>query len=129
MSAKDQPEVGSLAQETARLLGAVSGWAAEHGASVGDGLSGLTSQVKSAADGLDDHIATGAPECTVCPICRTVHAVRGLNPEVRTHLSTAVASLAHAATALLATSAPQDSSSRGPVEHIDLDADDWDTQA
>lgn len=136
------PEVGTLAEETAKLLGALSGWAREHGAEVGHGATGLADhlvdQVSAAAHQVDEHLATGAPECTVCPICRTVHAVRQLSPEVRAHLSVAASSLVQAAAGVLATVAPdpdtgQDGgddaprSGRGrtePVEKIVLD-EDW----
>ena len=57
------PDVGTVVEEAAKLLGALSDWAkdaAHLGADLGHGLDG--------------HLATGAPECTYCPICRTVHA-------------------------------------------------------
>ncbi len=133
------PEVGSLAEETAKLLGALSGWAREHGADVGQGASGLADhlvdQVSSAAHQVDEHLATGAPECTVCPICRTVHAVRQLSPEVKAHLAVAASSLVQAAAGVLATVVPDtdvepDSPARrssgrrtDPVEKIVLDED------
>ena len=83
-------EVGPLAEEAAKLLGALSGWAREHAAEASDGLSGLAAHpAASAAHGVDEHLATGAAECTVCPLCRTVHAVRQLSPEVTTHLASA----------------------------------------
>lgn len=141
---EDTPEVGSLAEETAKLLGALSGWAREHGADVGQGASGLADhlvdQVTTAAHQVDEHLATGAPECTVCPICRTVHVVRQLSPEVKAHLAVAASSLMQAAAGLLATVAPDpdgsadggpdDPEPRGrgrrtePVEKIVLD-EDW----
>jgi hypothetical protein len=95
--------VGSVAEEAAKLLGALSGWARD----------------------LDDHVATGAPECSYCPICRTVHALRQTSPEVRTQLATAATALLQAASGLLATVAPE-APGRGGVEHIDLDdTGDW----
>lgn len=136
------PEVGSLSEETAKLLGALSGWAREHGAEVGHGASGLADhlvdQVSAAAHQVDEHLATGAPECTVCPICRTVHAVRQLSPEVRAHLSVAASSLVQAAAGVLATVAPEPGTAQDgdddaprsgrsrtePVEKIVLD-EDW----
>ncbi|KRF36280.1 hypothetical protein [Nocardioides sp. Soil805] len=104
------PEVGSLAEETAKLLGALSGWAREHGADAAHGTSGLADhlvdQVAGAAHQVGEHLDTGAPECTVCPICRTVHAVRQLSPEVKAHLAVAASSLVQAAAGVLATVAP-----------------------
>ena len=122
------PEVGSLAEEATKLLGALSGWARDQGDGLGESVAGLSEHAVAAAHELDAHLATGSAECTVCPICRTVHAVRQLSPEVKAHLATAATSLVHAAAGILATAAtPAASSDRGGVEHIDLDdaGDDW----
>jgi hypothetical protein len=121
----ERPEVGSLAEEAARLFGALSGWAREQGAEVGHGVSGVAAQAAAAVQDLDEHLATGSAECTVCPLCRTVHAVRGLSPEVRAHLSSAATSLVHAASALLSTQppGPGERSRRDGVERIDLDGE------
>lgn len=121
------PDVGSLAEETAKLLGALDGWAREQGDGLGDTVSGLSQHALAAAHDVNDHLATGSAECTVCPVCRTVHAVRQLSPEVKTHLATAAASLVQAAAGILATANPSPSSDRGGVEHIDLDdaGEDW----
>jgi hypothetical protein len=99
---REEPQVGSVAEEAAKLLGALSDWA------------------RDAAHDVDAHLATGSAECTVCPICRTVHAVRELSPEVKAQLASAATSLMHAAAQLMATAVP-DQGSRGGVEHIDLD--------
>jgi hypothetical protein len=124
----DEPagtEVGSLAEEAAKLLGTLSGWARENGADVGHGLGDVAGHATAAAHEVNEHLATGAAECTVCPVCRTVHAVRGLSPDVRWHLTSAATSLAHAAAAFLSTQPPGPgepaASRRGDVEHIDLD--------
>ncbi|MCH1868230.1 hypothetical protein [Nocardioides sp. CFH 31398] len=102
--------VGDLGEEAARLLGV---------------LAGFTRSV-------DEHVATGAPECQWCPVCRAVHVVRSASPEVREHLSTAASSLLQAAASLLAsTGAPRDAEP-GPggatpddgLEHIDLDPEE-----
>ena len=102
----DEP-VGSVADEAAKLFGALSDW----------------------ARGVDEHIDTGAEECTYCPICRTVHVVRLASPEVRTHLTMAAANLMQAAAGILAAASEDGSrtgSGRGDgVEHIDLDEGDW----
>jgi hypothetical protein len=99
-------EVGTVAEEAAKLIGALSGW----------------------ARGVEDHLATGAAECTYCPVCRTVHALRQTTPEVRTQLATAATALLQAASGLLATAVPDrgHQPDRAGVEHIDLDdAGDW----
>lgn len=127
--AGDAHEVGSLGDEAAKLLGALSGWAREHAGEASDGLSGLAAQAAASAHDLSEHLDTGAAECTVCPVCRTVHAVRQLSPEVKAHLGSAMASLAHAAAAIMATADPRSDDpatddAHGGVEHIDL-GDDW----
>ena len=119
------PEVGSLAEEAGKLMGALAGWAKEHGIEAGHGLSGLAGD---ALHDVDEHLATGAPECTYCPICRTVHVVRQLSPEVKTHLASAASSLMLAAAGVLATVAPDEGrtgAARDGVEKIDLDEGDW----
>jgi hypothetical protein len=102
----DEP-VGSVADEAAKLFGALSDW----------------------ARGVDEHIDTGAEECTYCPICRTVHVVRLASPEVRTHLAMAAANLMQAAAGILAAAGSDDASDTGGrgdgVEHIDLGEGDW----
>lgn len=104
-----EPEVGTLAEEAAKLLGVLGGWA------------------KDAAQEAEEHLATGAPECSYCPVCRAVHAVRDLNPEVRAHLASAATSALQALAGLAAaTTGPGRSAAAGGVEHIDLDEDgDW----
>lgn len=115
--------IGSLAEETAKLVGALSGWAREHAGSSQDGMAGLAGHAAAAAGQLGDHLATGSAECTICPLCRTVHALRRLSPEVREHLSTAASSLAQAAAAVMATPAPAPRAGGDEVEHVDVDAD------
>ena len=121
------PEVGSLAEEATKLIGALNGWAREQGGGLGESVAGLSEHAAAAAHDLSSHLATGSPECTVCPVCRTVHAVRQLSPEVKAHLTSAAASLVHAAAGIMATAAQTPSSNRGGVEHINLDdtAEDW----
>lgn len=120
--AGDAHEVGSLGDEAAKLLGALSGWAREHAGEASDGVSDLAAHAAASAHDLNAHLATGASECTVCPVCRAVHAVRQLSPEVKEHLGSALSSLAQAATAIMANPAPREE--RADVEHIDL-GDEW----
>lgn len=105
----EQEPVGSVAEEAAKLFGAVSGWAREHGDAFG-----------ALSDELHAHLATDAPECTWCPVCRVVAAVRQTSPEVRAHLTSAATSLALAVSGMLSTQTPRDTA----VERIDLD-DEW----
>lgn len=122
-------DVGSVAEEAAKLLGALSAWAVDQGLESGDGLADLARNAAETARGLSDHLhenlATGAPECTYCPICRTVHLVRRTSPEVRAHLATAASSLMQAAAGVLASAATTSPAARADrVEHIDLDPED-----
>ena len=115
-------EVGSAAEEAAKPPAALAGWAKTHGGDLGQGLSDVAS---AALHDVDEHIATGGAECRDCPVCRVVHAVRDVNPEVRTHLMMAGANLMQAAAALMATAVEDDKDrASGGVERIDLD-DDW----
>jgi hypothetical protein len=102
--------VGSVGEEAAKLFGALSGWASEH------------------ARDVDEHLATGTTECRWCPVCRTVHALRTANPEVRAQLTTAAQSFLQAASTLLAAAVPPQPGGSGrpagsPVQRIDLDGD------
>ncbi|MDN4163479.1 hypothetical protein [Nocardioides abyssi] len=122
----EDPDVGSVAEEAAKLFGALGDWAQDQGAGVG-GFAGFAAQAAAAARGAEEHLATGAPECTWCPVCRAVHAVRRTSPEVRAHLAAAASSLLQAAAEAMATAVPDDR--RPPegaagVERIDLDPDD-----
>jgi len=142
-----EEQLGSAAEEAAKLFGALGEWAKQHSGDVANnlavglttGLAGLASHAQAAAadanHSLDEHLATGAPECTYCPICRTVHIVREASPEVVAHLATAAASLMQAASAVLAAAAGSAPASRRAttVEKIDLDMDqgwseDWPTE-
>ena len=118
MSQTDGPEpVGSVAEEAAKLFGALSGWAREHG----DGASTMAgSMAASVTDELHEHLATGSAECAWCPVCRSVSAVRQTSPEVRAHLASAASSFMLAVSGMMA---PHTPSPDGGVERIDLDDD------
>lgn len=140
---RDAPDetVGSVGEEAVRLLGALSGWMTHHGADVqrhaDEAVRRTVDEAARLAEGFEEHCATGAPECTWCPVCRAVHAVRTVSPEVRTHMSAAMVSLAKAAAALLATPSPTDAPDRDRadgapadrVQRIRLDDDPDDTPA
>lgn len=134
----EQEQVGSVGEEAAKLIGALADWAREHGGDLGHGVADAASGAASAAaagaagaaSAVDEHLATGAPECTYCPICRGVHLLRECAPEVRDHLASAAASLMQAAAGLLAAASapPRTDRPTGPqradgVERIDLDLD------
>jgi len=118
-------EIGSVADEAAKLFGALAEWARDHGSDLGQGLSGVAAQAATSARDVNEHIATGSAECAYCPVCRSVHLIRQTSPEVRSHLAVAAASLMQAAAGILATAVPDENraaAARGDgVEHIDLD--------
>ncbi len=122
----DEERVGSVGDEAAKLLGALSDWARDQGTDVGQGLGGLAGHAAASVREMNEHLATGSAECTFCPICRTVHVVRQTSPEVRAHLVRGASSFLQAAAGLLATLPPPDAASRRgtAVEKIDLDADE-----
>lgn len=129
MKGEEQDEVvGTLAQEAARLASAFAAWTAQHGSDVGhhvhDAASTIKDQMAEGWHDLDAHLATGSAECRVCPVCRTVAAVRDVSPEVKAHLVSAASSLVAAASGLLATvvdepprhaAEPETGERRGPV--------------
>ena len=95
----------------------------------GSGMGAMAAHAAGSWHEVDDHIATGAEECTYCPVCRTIHAVRETSPEVKAHLAVAAASLLQAAAGILATVAPDEQRARAAagegLEHIDLDDGPW----
>ncbi len=119
--------IGSVADEATKLLGAVADWARDHGTDLGATVAALADQAASAAHDVSEHIATDDPECRYCPLCRTVHVVRTASPEVRAQLTSAASSFLQAAAGMLA--AGRGDSGGRPVERIDLDEDVEDNNA
>ncbi|MEO7351707.1 MAG: hypothetical protein ABIR34_06410 [Marmoricola sp.] len=117
--------VGSVGDEAAKLLGALSEWARDQGTDYAGSASGAAGSFVNAVRDVSEHIATGSEDCRYCPVCHVIHAVRQTSPEVKAHLTLAASSLAHAVAGLLATHTtgqPRSSS----VEKIDLDSGaDW----
>ncbi|TQL69269.1 hypothetical protein FB381_3174 [Nocardioides albertanoniae] len=124
--------LGTTAEELARLMEAIGDWAKDSkdgaGAAAGGlahaltGIAGHASDLAGRfAEDLGDHVDTGAPECTYCPVCRTVHVLRESSPEVKVHLASAAASLMQAATAVLnaAATGPGAGSGEGEDAHGD----------
>ena len=112
-------ETGTVADEAARLAEALQAWATTQAGASATGLLGA----------LDGHVATGAPECRLCPLCRFITVARDAGPDVYDHLSDAMAAVLHAVRALA--EAYRDSSRPAGVERIDLDDsgledDGWD---
>ena len=114
-----EPEVGSVADEAAKLLGALQDWATESGVGQARGTA------RGMAEGLSsigDHVGHGQ-DCRYCPLCQAVRLVRETSPEVRENLALAVSALAQAATAALRQPDRGDAggdTNPGP-HHVDLD--------
>jgi hypothetical protein len=122
-----QEPVGSLGEEAAKLLGALSDWARDQGTDYAGTASGAAGAFSHALHEVDEHVATGSADCRYCPVCKVIHVVRQTSPEVRTHLAMAAGSLMNAAAGLLATQTEQ--AARPGVEKIDLDdAPPWDDE-
>jgi hypothetical protein len=119
----DQP--GSVGEEAAKLLAALQDWARDGAGDATDATSSAAAAAAAAARRINEHVATGGPDCRYCPLCQVIAAVRGTSPEVKEHLTAAATSLVHAVAAVLATPVPeQRPAERDPVQRIDLD-DDW----
>jgi hypothetical protein len=72
-------EPGPLADEAQRLVEAGLAWA---------------QRLVAAVDPAGERLATGAPECGACPICRAVAALRDPSPEVTERITATVTDLA-----------------------------------
>lgn len=101
-----EDRVGSAAEEAARLFEALQDWA------------------RSASGGslaADLPLATGAPECQLCPVCQLIGLLRATRPETFEHLAEASASLIAALRSAIDAHERQWASRRpGNVERIDI---------
>ena len=125
MNEENEP-VGGVAEEAAKLLGALQDWAKENGQESSTGAAGAASAFRS----LNEHIATGGEDCKYCPVCHLISVVRRTSPEVKQHLTAATTSLLQAATAAMTSVAtePHGADSPATFEKIDLSEDsDWET--
>jgi Family of unknown function (DUF5304) len=103
MAAERGESLGSAADEAARLLGALQDWA------------------RRASPGDDIPIATGAPECRLCPVCQLIGLMRDTSPEVVDHLARAGdALLAALRAAVVAHERSWSHGTTPDVEHIDI---------
>ena len=127
----NEGEVGSLADEAARLFAAATDWARQH---TGDSGTAAASSAPRAGDWPgQEHIATGAPECRWCPICQAISLLRTTSPDMKEHVASLVVvarqildSVAESVGDTGSASKPRPES-KPDVEHIDLSEDDpWD---
>ena len=122
----DGPEVGSVAEEAAKLVGALSDWARDQGDTASSGVAGSVAGLADLARDLEGHVA--GENCTYCPVCRVIGLVRATSPEVKGHLATATTALLQAAMSAMATQVPDEAHRRDAgVEKIDLDSGADDT--
>src|SRR5690349_21666840 len=118
MTADDH--VGSVGEETAKLLGALQDWARDTGsAHVGGLADDLGAQVRD----LGSHVGHGE-DCRYCPLCQAIRVFRETSPEVKQHLATAAGSLAQAVSAYLSTTTSPASDRSDAPQRIDLDDED-----
>lgn len=75
--------LGNAAHEASRLVDALGEWLSSHAP------EGGPTWTQSG----DEAIATGAPECRMCPVCRLIAVARTTSPEVVAHLDEALRSL------------------------------------
>lgn len=80
------------------------GWASFGAGPVGSLLADVLGGAGAAPDG--DRIATGGPDCCVCPLCRAISAIRDPNPEFAERLATGAGDLAAGVASLLRAFAP-----------------------
>ena len=91
-----------IADEAIKLLDALQDWAR-----------------RNIAEGA--HIATGAPECTWCPICQLITVLRGDHPEISDKIAEATASVVAVVRTVIDAAASPAQQRRPPhVQHIDL---------
>jgi hypothetical protein len=100
---------GSAADEAVKLLAAAEEWVRAHAGGLLD----------------DEHLATGSPECSVCPVCQAVGALRQVRPETVSHLLDAGAALVAALRSVVGPTGgvPASGAGRSPVQRIDLDVE------
>jgi Family of unknown function (DUF5304) len=104
-SSADHPLHGSIGEEAVKLAEAVQEW-------LGDRTG------RGASDAWAAATAPGAfesPECRVCPVCRAMHFVSSMQPDVFAHLADAAASLSAAVRAMGEANAGERPEPAGPV--------------
>jgi hypothetical protein len=101
MSTEGAQPAGSVGEEAARLLEALEAWVRQHG-----------------AGSIAARVATGSPECCLCPLCHLLGALRTARPETFEHLLDASGSLAAALRSAL--DAHESDRRRSRVQRVDI---------
>lgn len=96
--------VGSAAEEAAKLFTAMEDWARQRAGHAFD----------------QEHIATGSPECQYCPVCQGIGLLRHVRPEAVEHLLDATASFVAALRTAVTTPSNEPTRRTPPVQHIDI---------
>ena len=113
MSAAGEPQLGTAAQEAARLFAAVEDWARTRG------------EAHAAGSGAASAAGPVPTTCGVCPVCTGIALLRDVRPETVEHLLDAAASVVAAVrSAVVPPSAPSDGARPGGVQHIDVREDE-----
>jgi hypothetical protein len=111
VSTSGEQQLGSAAQEAARLFAAVEDWA----------------RTRGEAPGGEHSAGSGASTCGVCPVCSGIALLRDVRPETVEHLLDAAASVVAAVRSAVvvppADGAPPSGGRPGGVQHIDVRED------
>jgi hypothetical protein len=98
-------ETGSAREEAERLVAAALAAASVAARGLVRNVNPLSGVADAAerllAGGSGGHVATGSPECCVCPMCRAIAAVRDPSPQLAVKLATGAAGLAGGVTEVL----------------------------
>ena len=78
--AGEQPPVGSVGEEAAKLFQALQDWAKDSGTQYGESVGAAATGTTKFLHNVNQHIATGGKDCTYCPVCQVISAVRGTSP-------------------------------------------------
>jgi hypothetical protein len=98
--------IGSAAQEATHLFEAVQEWA---------------KRTAGAGENVGEHIATGSPECQLCPVCQLIRMLGSGRPEIVQHLADAAGSVLAAVRAAMDAHEREWSSRKSSgVERIDI---------
>lgn len=109
--------VGTLAEEAAKLVTAMQGWAQNAGPTAETADPASVDGDSAHPD--HDPLST---QCRYCPLCTLVRVAKATTPEVRDHLASAALSLALAFKGLADNASPATPGAT-PVEKIDLAED------